>query len=124
MNYDDLIGIPFAYGGRGRESFDCYGLILELHKRMGVSIPDYQSPTNQTVIAGLMACQLHLWKRVEDYTPYSVLLLRVGYTHSHVGMYLGDNKFIHTFEKSGGVCVERLSDWTNRIEGFYKYAKN
>lgn len=123
MEYSDLIGVPFKYGGRGG-SFDCYGLIRELLHRRGIEVPDYQSPTNQYVIGCLMAGELRLWKRVDDETLYSIMLVRIGVNNSHVAMYLGENKFIHTYEASGGVCVERLSDWRQRVEGFYQYAAN
>jgi cell wall-associated NlpC family hydrolase len=38
----------------------------------------------------------------------------------HVGVYIGNNQFIHSTEKKG-VCIESLSSilWKNRIDGFY-----
>lgn len=122
MEIADLIGIPFEYNGRGNDSYDCYGLLIELFKRKGIKIPDFKSETDACVIAAMMEGKRHLWHRVDDYTPYSALLIRTKVYFSHCGMYLGDNKFIHTTEKTGGVCIERLSDWHHRIEGFYRYA--
>ena len=35
----DLIGRPYAYGARGPEAFDCWGLVLELRRRLGLPLP-------------------------------------------------------------------------------------
>lgn len=122
MDYEDLIGVPFEYGGRGPDKFDCYGLIMELYRRSGVALPDFKSPTVQAEIATLMACNNYLWERLEEPEPGAVILFRIGRFYSHVGMYLGGDSFIHAYQDSGGVTIDRLSDWHFRIEGFYCYA--
>jgi cell wall-associated NlpC family hydrolase len=115
-----LIGTPFAYGGRGPDTFDCYGLVMHLHARQGVKLPDYRSPTDQAVIAATMATQLHLWEQCPR-APGAVIAIRLHRGLSHCGVVLEDDRFIHTWERSGGVCVERLADWGHRVQGFYRY---
>ena len=120
-NYADLIGIPFAWGGRGPDSFDCYGLVRHIHAQHGIDIPDYTSPSDGPRIAALIAGNLHLWREVSAPKEGVVLLFRVaGYLH--VGYHIGGDRFIHTWEHSGGVVIERVSDWTNRVIGYYEYA--
>jgi cell wall-associated NlpC family hydrolase len=41
--YADLLGKPFADGGRGPDSFDCVGLAIEVQRRRGLDIPDFVS---------------------------------------------------------------------------------
>lgn len=118
---DDLIGVPFKYGGRGPDTFDCYGLLMKLYKdEHGVDLPDIRSGDNLHTIAAQMAGRLHLYEEVKK-QPGTIILFKVRGMASHVGYYLGKDKFIHTWEQSGGVVIERLSTWDKRIIGFYKY---
>lgn len=116
----ELIGVPFAYGGRGPDTFDCYGLIKHLHERRGVKLPDYRSPNDQATIGALMANQIGLWERCDPVAGACVAFKVLGRV-SHCGMLVDDDRFIHTWERSGGVCIERLQDWSNRVFGFYRY---
>jgi cell wall-associated NlpC family hydrolase len=117
----DLIGRPFAYGGRGPDTFDCYGLLMELYRRRGVIIPDVRSPTKIAEIARLVDVGLKDWVSVEQRPGVTVLFRIRGYG-AHVGMTLRHDRFVHTWEGTGGVCIERLSFWDKRVIGFYDFA--
>jgi cell wall-associated NlpC family hydrolase len=41
LHYDDLIGKSFADMGRGPDAYDCWGLVLEISRRLGKHVPDY-----------------------------------------------------------------------------------
>ena len=42
LEYGDLIGVPFVGNGRSKETgFDCYGLVQEMFRRAGRTLPDY-----------------------------------------------------------------------------------
>lgn len=117
----DLIGVPFAYGARGPAAYDCYGLVMECARRDGVQLPDFGADTNQGVIAAMMGATLPQWREIPC-RPGAVVLLRVGRHVAHVGYVLDSNKMAHTWKSSGGVTVQRLDDWKQRIVGFYEYA--
>ncbi len=119
LDIENLIGIPFQYGGRGPATFDCYGLLKELHARQGIDIPDYVSPEDGARITALFACQMQFWKECKQEAGATVLLRIPGNTH--VGYMLDQNKMIHSWEGSHGVTVERLDIWKPRIRGFYRY---
>jgi cell wall-associated NlpC family hydrolase len=122
--WKDLIGIPFAYGGRGPDTFDCYGLVRELHKRMDQDIPDYKSPHDAARITALMMGELRLWEQVEQgvcAVPLIRVTTRSGEINLHVGFMVDRFRMIHTWEDSGGVVVERIEQWQRRILGFYRY---
>lgn len=116
----DLIGVPFAYGGRGPDRFDCYGLLRHLYRADGIELPDYLSPSDGPRIAALMMGELRLWERLEKPLAGAALLIRVP-RGMHCGYYLGNDEFVHTWEASGGVLIERGSIWQNRIMGYYRY---
>ncbi|MBB4315372.1 C40 family peptidase [Roseospira marina] len=117
----DLIGKPFAYGGRGPDSFDCYGLLMELYRRKGVMLPDYRSPTRLHDIAAALADGLWRWTPIES-RPGAAVTFRIKGYGAHVGLVLRHDRFIHTWEGTGGVCIERLSHWKQRVLGFYDFA--
>lgn len=122
-NYTDLIGKPFQYGGRGPDVFDCYGLVMELHRRVGKHIPDVLSPTEQAKIASLVESEVPTWTPCER-APGAVLTMRIGRHVSHVAMILSGTKFIHVWSQGAiGVAVERISEWERRIVGCYRYTR-
>lgn len=124
MTYLDLIGRPFKYGGRPDDGpnapLDCYGLVIEVGRRQGVNYPPRSFSKEHRVNAALMASQMNVWKKCEP-EPGAVVLFKIRGVACHVGVVVDHDKFIHTWEASGGVVVERLSEWQRRIVGFYRY---
>lgn len=120
IDHDALIGAPFEFGGRGPDKFDCYGLVRYLYQtEHGVLIPDYTSPTDAPRINALFAGNINLWEETEC-APGTVVLIRAR-IFNHVGYVVDHRHFMHTWRDSGGVVMERLDQWKNRIVGFYKY---
>lgn len=126
FEYIDLIGVPFQYGGRGPNTYDCWGLVMELYRRRGIKLPDYQSNSDTGVIAAKMAVGIQLFQPCE-YRPGAILAIRIpvgGHSPvAHVGVLLDHGRFIHTWEKTAGVTIERIEPtWKHRIAGAYRYA--
>lgn len=120
IQYEDLIGKPFAWGGRGPDCYDCYGLVKTMLERIGhKNIPDYVSPSQGPRIIALMMGETYVWKETEA-RPGTVALIKVPMS-MHVGFILPYGKMIHAWHRSGGVVVEHLFDWKRRIVGYYEY---
>lgn len=118
----DLIGRPFAYGGRGPDVYDCYGLLMELYRRTGRTLPDMRSDREIERISQSMSEEVRAaWRQVEP-RPGVAILFRIKGYGAHVGFSLPNDKFAHTWEGVGGVCIERMSDWERRIIAHYDYA--
>lgn len=107
-----MIGIRYRYGGNAPESgLDCSGLVRYVFKQVtGAELPrtsEEISRVGQTVEPGEL--------QPGDLVFYNTL--RRGF--SHVGIYLGDNKFIHAPSAGGQVRIERMdiSYWKNRFNG-------
>jgi cell wall-associated NlpC family hydrolase len=116
----DLIGKPFEYGGRGPDFFDCYGLVTEFMRRAGQRVPDYISREAQERIALDMEAARVSWMACEP-GPGAVALIRVGRHVCHVAIVMPRGKLMHTWARSGGVCIEDLDEWRHRITGFYRF---
>jgi murein DD-endopeptidase len=89
-----LIGTPYHFGGADAAGFDCSGLARYVHERVGLSIPrtaaEQQRAAHPVPIAQLAPGDLvffHIRKRSVD----------------HVGIYAGENRFIHA--PRAGVAV-------------------
>jgi cell wall-associated NlpC family hydrolase len=132
VDYQDLIGVQFAYGGRGPDTYDCYGLAIELYRRLGKDIPDVRSPTELDAIAHQVDLERHKWieiakKPESDVIPFSALqpgrliVLRVKGLACHVGFIHRPRKFLHTWEASNQVIQCELADWRSRITDVYEY---
>src|SRR5260370_11088666 len=124
MTYTHLIGTPFCNGARGPDQFDCYGLVKFLiESDTGHRIPDYESPDDSGRVHALMICSREFWVRLPGPKIGSMVMFKIGREVCHVGYVISNASFIHTWEKSGGVTIERLSDWAKRIDGFYEYTE-
>jgi cell wall-associated NlpC family hydrolase len=126
FDYSDLLGKEFAYGGRGPETFDCWGLCEEIYRRLGRTPPRYPTPVggNPEAIHNLIQRHKGAFIRLESPEPwcFAVFSLRGRYV-SHIGIVLEDSwHFIHILEKSR-VAKERLDSivWKRRVRGFYRW---
>ncbi|HYH01718.1 MAG TPA: NlpC/P60 family protein, partial [Bacillota bacterium] len=107
----DLIGKPFLDGGRGPDEFDCWGLASAFFKRMNIKLPDYRIPAleSEKIFHQYQTVKnnyIQITNR-EDSIPCLVFMRLNSAVGNHVGVYLGNGKFIHA-RASAGVCIERL----------------
>jgi sulfur carrier protein ThiS len=126
MNYDKYIGLPYLDNGRTQAGVDCWGLARLFYKdEFDIDLPSY----SQDYIGGTdphITEVIDLYKNNwEDTTTPNIgdlCLFNILGEPMHVGVYLGDNKFLHCRRGSDSV-IESLSNikWKNRFLGFYSY---
>lgn len=105
-----LLGAPYRYGGESPQGFDCSGLVYYIHERLGIDVP--RSADAQFGRAGQVA--------VRDLQPGDLVFFRLaGSKVSHVGIYVGDGRFIHAPSTGKEVSYAELDDawWWNRFVG-------
>jgi cell wall-associated NlpC family hydrolase len=120
MKVEDLIGKPFKRGGRGPDSYDCAGLVVEVLRRRNISLSIPDTPAIEHLQALSMARILRArWVDVEQPFPGCVVFFRP----DHVGVMLDRWRFIHA-DQACGVCIEPLNHpmWKSKFAGFYEYA--
>ena len=119
--YLDLLGLPFVRGGRTiEEGLDCYGLAIEMFRRDGVRIPDFDSPGTLELMEALISAKSAEWRKVPLGTIKSIVTLRVEGLGAHVGYMIAPDRFIHTI-KATGVTTERLTNGSIRPIASYVY---
>lgn len=98
-----FVGYPYVYGGSSTKGFDCSGLTRYVYAQFGYSI-------NRTA-----SNQLNNGCSVEkgQLQPGDLVMFRQnGSTKpaSHVGIYVGSNKYVHASTPGVGVIVSDLND--------------
>jgi cell wall-associated NlpC family hydrolase len=101
---ESLLGTPHTMGGSSSSGLDCSGLVKLAHAQSGVALP--HSSHEQGRYGTILSADEELKRGdlVFFHTTYATSKL---ITHS--GIYLGENKFIHT-SSSRGVCISALLD--------------
>ncbi len=102
-------GAPYVRGGTGSRGFDCSGFTRHVYARYGVRLPHQsgaQANCGQAVTKGEM--------KSGDLVFFQT---RGGKRISHVGIYVGNNRFVHAATPGRGVIVSSLSDsyYANRF---------
>jgi cell wall-associated NlpC family hydrolase len=93
------VGVPYRYGGSTRSGFDCSGLVQYSYKQAGKRIP---RTTRQLWSSSSTVARHEL--QVGD-----LLFFSIEGKMSHVGLYLGDQQFVHAPSSGRTVSVERLT---------------
>jgi len=94
-----MIGKPYRYGGSSPAGFDCSGLIQYSYKQAGVSLP---RSTDNLLRTSTPLRGMHL--RRGDLLFFD----QEGKKKSHVGIYLGDGRFVHAPSSGKSVRTDRL----------------
>jgi cell wall-associated NlpC family hydrolase len=117
----DLLGKRFQYGARGPEAYDCYGLCMEIYRRLGKKLPEFGSAVMPSLIDKMVAEGRAAFTEIVMPEPCCLVLFKVRPPYvSHIGVVLEDKtRFIHIMRNTS-VCIERLdsAEWKRRIAGY------
>jgi len=94
-----LVGTPYRYGGADSSGFDCSGLVQFAYARAGLSVPRTTSAQWRSLSP----------VAARDLRTGDVLFFKVGGSVSHVGLYLGNGRFVHAPASGRTVSVETLA---------------
>ncbi len=96
------VGTPYRYGGNSRQGIDCSGLVYQLYKQVfGLTLPRQANAQRQ------MGYSVHY----PYLKPGDLIFFRFRTEEriEHVGVYLGQNQFVHASTQRG-VVIDRLDN--------------
>jgi peptidoglycan DL-endopeptidase CwlO len=107
-----FLGVPYVFGGTSTSGFDCSGYVQHVFAMLGISLPrtaDAQYDAGHRIVGGMKPGDLVFF---QTYAPGP----------SHVGIYLGHDKFVHA-SSSHGVMVSSLREsyWADRFIGAKRF---
>lgn len=107
--YTNWKGVRYRFGGTNKSGIDCSAFVqVTFREQFGIDLPRSTSG------------QQHSGQSVKSKTKLRVgdlVLFRSGPTGRHVGIYVGNNKFVHA-STSSGVVISDLDEnyWRNRFQ--------
>lgn len=105
-----LRGIPYVHGGSDPAGFDCSGFVQYVFGRHGLKLP--REVRDQYTVGDRV--------QIEDVKAGDLIFFATKSSGaSHVGLALGDGRFVHAPSSNGVVRVERYrtSYWARRLVG-------
>lgn len=98
-----FVGCSYSYGAAGPDRFDCSGLTSYVYKQFGYTLnrSSRDQATQGVAVTG-------------DLQPGDILVFsNDGKQVGHVGIYIGNDKFVHASDSSTGVIISNLHDRWN-----------
>jgi murein DD-endopeptidase len=94
----DQLGVPYRYGGAGPGGFDCSGLVQYAYSKAGMALPRTTA---------------QLWSHTSTVTPNELrpgdlLFFSIAGKMQHVGLYVGEGRFVHAPSSGERVAVASL----------------
>lgn len=108
----EYLGIPYKFGGTNITGFDCSGFVQKVYKNsVGIFLPR---------TAKQMSNVGEKINKIEELNPGDLVFFNTRrFKFSHVGIYIGDNKFIHSPRRGETVKIEEIDQkyWIARFNG-------
>lgn len=113
---EQLRGIPYLYGGNTTAGFDCSGFVSYVYSAAGFDI------TRKSSLDYFLLDTV----RVAEPVPGDFVFFKNTYipTISHMGIYLGDNQFIHAGTKGIEIASIETTYWADRFVAYKRYRTN
>jgi len=124
-SFKDLLFTPFVIG-----ETDCWWLAQEVFKMFGITLPEYAiSREELNCDLGKMPDMIERkkadWTELKNPVSPCLIVMMIGLPfYHHLGVYIGNNRFIHTSKLRGMVTIESLSDLIYGKRKFYTFNSN
>lgn len=105
-----FLGAPYRLGGSSVKGIDCSGYVKKIYALFGINLP--RTAAEQSHV-GVEVAKSNL-------TEGDLIFFNTNNRISHVGIYIGDNEFIHAASKNKGVRIDNLD--SSYYKNHYKRA--
>lgn len=94
-----MVGVPYRFGGATPQGFDCSGLVQYAYRNAGISVP--RTSREQLRVSSPVT--------LERASPGDLLFFQ-STDNSHVGIYLGDGRFVHAPATGYNVSISSFDE--------------
>jgi len=109
---NEYVGVRYVYGGKSPKGFDCSGFVGYVYKHFGIKL---NSSAASMYSNGTRVSKGAL--QAGDILFFDASSRRSAGSIDHVGIYLGNNKFIHASTSNRKVIVQTLSEYQGTYIG-------
>ena len=96
-----MVGLPYRYGGADLDGFDCSGLVYFIYRDLGFDVPRTAADQQRSAMSIDRA-------RLQ---PGDLVFFRTrGRRISHVGVYVGEDRFVHAPQTGKSIELRSLDD--------------
>ncbi len=97
-----LVGKPYRYGGADLQGFDCSGMVYFIHLALGIEVPRTAADQQRAAMSVTKSAL----------QPGDLLFFRTtrATRTSHVGVYVGENRFVHAPQTGKLIELRTLDD--------------
>lgn len=110
-----FVGVKYVYGGESPKGFDCSGFTQYVFAHFNIRLPrsawEYANVGTKVSRSDMKPGDIILFDRYDDWTL------------GHVGIYMGNDKFIHASSSKGKVVIATLSKYSGNILGIRRVIK-
>jgi len=103
--------------------FNCYTLIVKLFKELGYDIPDYQTEEGWHKRGkNYFVEEYHkLWVKIDELEIHDIILFKMmSSVPNHVGIYIGNGKFIHCQQRVG-TAIGTVKRYQKFVNSYYRF---
>lgn len=114
-DYSKLVGIPYIRKNCWELAKDFYSVVF------GIQLKHYylDMPKDRQAYQDIIYSSKGDFTKVEEPQFGDLILLRVRGLESHIAVYVGDGKMLHTTRNTGSV-IDRVEKWKTLIAGYYR----
>jgi peptidoglycan endopeptidase LytE len=95
-----FLGVPYRYGGTSLKGLDCSAFVKRVYEIVDVSLPRTAREQSQ---AGK-------WIKRADLQDGDLVFFRTRRVNDHVGIYIGNNQFVHLSSKNKEAKINHLDE--------------
>ncbi|MGP8152805.1 MAG: NlpC/P60 family protein [Smithella sp.] len=93
-----FIGAPYRFGGSSLRGIDCSSFVQKIYRIFDITLP--RNAREQSKVGICIAR--------EDLTEGDLVFFHTNRSLGHVGIYIGNNEFVHASSRKNGVRVDSL----------------
>ena len=115
-DYSKLVGIPYS-------KMNCFELAQKFYADvLGMELKNYYecAPTNRTEIQNLVYTSKGDFVEVDSPQFGDIVLIKIENLESHIAVYVGPDRILHTLTTTKESVVDRLSRWRMVVSGYYR----